>query len=463
MKNLSNSFKKSIKRAKAILGAVGRQLKKHMEWLYGNSKGKKIAAGATAVIVVSIAVLACMLSFSNFAIPVSAPVGVIDGEHKVAEPDDFDVSTEEVEITEESDIAAAPEPGEAESSQASAPEAEGEQSLQSEPLTGISSIKNSYSVYKDKSVKVGVVYTPTYAANKRLNWSSSNTDVAAVDSNGLVTGKAEGTCTVKAVSATNSALWISVSITVSKAPVAADSVYAIKVYKGSQSVCVYKKDDSGKYTVLVKAMTCSTGTGKGETPNANFRILRKYRWKELMGPSWEQYCSAISDSFLFHSIPYNRQNDPSSMSMGGYRSLGRRASHGCIRLACRDAKWIYDNAPIGTPVEIVSGSGPKGSIVPLSSDSYYSGWDPTDPSPNNPYNKNPPKATTTTVKTTTTTIQKTAATTVKTTTKETTKATEKPTTKPTTQVEETKTTTKPTTTTTKPTTTVPKTTTIDDE
>ena len=34
------------------------------------------------------------------------------------------------------------------------------------------------------------------------------------------------------------------------------------------------------------------------------------------------------------------------------RKLGRRASHGCIRLTVEDAKWIYDNCPAGTTVII---------------------------------------------------------------------------------------------------------------
>lgn len=154
-------------------------------------------------------------------------------------------------------------------------------------------------------------------------------------------------------------------------------------------------------------MTCSTGTPGNDTPVTTFKILRKYRWKELMGPTWEQYCSSLSSSYLFHSIPYNKKNDPSSISTGAYNALGRKASHGCIRLACIDAKWIYDNCPIGTKVQIVSESGPKGTKVPINSDSYYAGWDPTDPDPNSPYNKRPPSKTTTTTKATTTTAKPT--------------------------------------------------------
>ena len=32
--------------------------------------------------------------------------------------------------------------------------------------------------------------------------------------------------------------------------------------------------------------------------------------------------------------------------------LGINASHGCVRLALTNAKWIYDNIPVGTKVVI---------------------------------------------------------------------------------------------------------------
>ena len=51
---------------------------------------------------------------------------------------------------------------------------------------------------------------------------------------------------------------------------------------------------------------------------------------------------------LFHSITFNSHKGHS----GSVSSLGRKASHGCIRLSIEDAKWIYDNCPMGTTVVI---------------------------------------------------------------------------------------------------------------
>ncbi len=41
--------------------------------------------------------------------------------------------------------------------------------------------------------------------------------------------------------------------------------YFVVVYKGSQSVVVYGKDDNGDYTKSVKTFTCSTGKKSSPT------------------------------------------------------------------------------------------------------------------------------------------------------------------------------------------------------
>ena len=46
------------------------------------------------------------------------------------------------------------------------------------------------------------------------------------------------------------------------------------------------------------------------------------------------------------------------MNVSSYKALGKRASHGCIRLSVPDAKWIYDNIGKGTVVSIIEGMEP---------------------------------------------------------------------------------------------------------
>lgn len=160
---------------------------------------------------------------------------------------------------------------------------------------------------------------------------------------------------------------------------AATNNYYIKVNKGTNVVTVYKSDGT-PYT----AFTASTGYA---TPIGTFHTMAKYRWWELDGPSWGQYCTRITGSILFHSVWYYQDRTPSSQSYTQYNKLGTTASHGCCRLTVAASKWIYENCPTGTKVIIFNGTSkddPLGKPQTIKV-SGYMGWDPTDPDSANPY------------------------------------------------------------------------------
>lgn len=171
--------------------------------------------------------------------------------------------------------------------------------------------------------------------------------------------------------------------------VAADShPYLIKVNRQMNCITIYEKDKNGEYTVPIKAMTCSTGGSN--TLLGTYKTPAKYRWKLLMGDVWGQYSTRIVGGILFHSVWYY-EKDPSTLSARQYNKLGSTASHGCIRLSVIDAKWIYDNCPLGTTVIIYDSKdpGPLGKPEALKVPS-TTGWDPTDPNSQNPWkNKKP--------------------------------------------------------------------------
>lgn len=168
---------------------------------------------------------------------------------------------------------------------------------------------------------------------------------------------------------------------------AADKYY-IKVNYGAQVVTVYTKDSNGKYTKPVKAMICSTGT---YTPKSGtYRTLGKGNWWPLMGGVYGQYSTWICGDILFHSVPYLKKGDKSSLEYWAYDQLGKRVSMGCVRLTTKDALWIYNNCAIGTQVEFYSSSNPgplgKPTAQKISdAPSNIRGWDPTDPDKNNPW------------------------------------------------------------------------------
>ncbi len=163
--------------------------------------------------------------------------------------------------------------------------------------------------------------------------------------------------------------------------------YYIKVNYGAQVVTIYTKDDSGNYTVPVKAMVCSTGVA---TPKSGvYTIPRRWEWLGLQGDVYGNYATQITGNILFHSVPYLRKYDPASLEYWEYDKLGTYASAGCVRLTVADAKWIFDNCERGTKVEFYSSSDPgplgKPAAKKISSNVECRNWDPTDSNPDNPW------------------------------------------------------------------------------
>lgn len=161
--------------------------------------------------------------------------------------------------------------------------------------------------------------------------------------------------------------------------------YKLEVVRNQCTVLVYGLDKSGDYSILYHAFVCGPGQ---TTPIGTFRTPFKAAWHPLQG-CWGQYCTQITGNYLFHSSPYNSPNK-NDLSYRLYNQLGTVCSHGCVRLTVADAKWIYDNCPLGTTVSIYNASSlpvPKPSAPWLDISSPNRGWDPTDPDPANPWNK----------------------------------------------------------------------------
>ena len=162
--------------------------------------------------------------------------------------------------------------------------------------------------------------------------------------------------------------------------------YYIKVNYTANCVTIYKKDASGNYTIPVKALICSTGTA---TPTSGvYKTSDKYRWHQLNGGVYGQYCTRITGHILFHSVP-SSSNTPDSLKYVAYDKLGTRASAGCVRLTVEGARWIYNNCASGTYVEFYSSANPgplgKPTAQKISSNVQCRNWDPTDPDPRNPW------------------------------------------------------------------------------
>jgi len=120
--------------------------------------------------------------------------------------------------------------------------------------------------------------------------------------------------------------------------------FKIEVDLGRQKVLVYYRDE------LIREMICSGGTEEKPTPLGEFVTsdkgldfwsgkynMRAYYWIRFNG------------DYLFHSVPFDKDRN---IIEEEYEKLGSPASHGCIRMELDDAKWLYENIPLGTRVII---------------------------------------------------------------------------------------------------------------
>ena len=147
-------------------------------------------------------------------------------------------------------------------------------------------------------------------------------------------------------------------------PDSADALpYYIYVEKGSFTMTIYKKDDAGKYTEIVKTYRIAHGGNK--TPAGLFEISSKQRWHEFLGNEFTQYASVYSEEGLYiHSPLYYGEDNTQLIQRyyNGSKGIGKATTGGCLRMVTEGAKWIFDHCPNGTVVEIVNGS-PEGDDV----------------------------------------------------------------------------------------------------
>ncbi|MEA4923147.1 MAG: L,D-transpeptidase [Eubacteriaceae bacterium] len=166
---------------------------------------------------------------------------------------------------------------------------------------------------------------------------------------------------------------------------AASAKYWLKVNAQRGVVTAYKY--SGGKWKPVRAMLASVGKASTPTVMGTYSMGYKNRWRKIGGPdmggySYGQYVCQITGGYLFHSVWYYTRSKR-TQSSSEFNKLGRPASHGCVRLATIDAKWIYDHCKSGTKITVYKSSkaGPLGKPKALKS---HSGWDPTDPTKGNP-------------------------------------------------------------------------------
>ncbi|NLI54529.1 MAG: SH3 domain-containing protein [Clostridiales bacterium] len=106
-----------------------------------------------------------------------------------------------------------------------------------------------------------VTGTPSNATNKTLNWTSSNTDVATVNSSGKVIAAAKGTAVIRAESTDGSGKYVSCVVTV-------NNIQILNVYLDKSSLDL-SEGDTAKVTATIYPTNATTPTLKWTSSNTS--------------------------------------------------------------------------------------------------------------------------------------------------------------------------------------------------
>jgi lipoprotein-anchoring transpeptidase ErfK/SrfK len=94
---------------------------------------------------------------------------------------------------------------------------------------------------------------------------------------------------------------------------------------------------------VVLTALVSTGVRRYPTPPGEYRILRKVRIQAMSGPGYYvpnvEWVSYFLDGYAIHGTYW-------------HNNFGHPMSHGCVNMRNEDARWIYEWAPLGTPVSV---------------------------------------------------------------------------------------------------------------
>lgn len=134
------------------------------------------------------------------------------------------------------------------------------------------------------------------------------------------------------------------------------AAYFFEVDINNQVVKVWKYNEETKdYTDLDRVFLCATGTTTYPTPLGTFTLTGR-RSAHAKFPTWgggeARYWTKITDEIAFHSVLYSDSSDPMTLKVSSLTGLGKRGSHGCIRLTVADARWIYERVEEGMQVWI---------------------------------------------------------------------------------------------------------------
>ena len=144
-----------------------------------------------------------------------------------------------------------------------------------------------------------------------------------------------------------------------------DFPYYLYVEKGSFTLTIYEKDENFEYTKIYKQYRIAHGGNK--TPNGKFELTdRRERCHHFPKGGDVQFAVAYKGNLYTHSPLYAADQNPRNMwpkYYDGEKGIGTASTGGCLRMVTEAARFIYENCPPGTILEIVNGN-PRGTTSP---------------------------------------------------------------------------------------------------
>ena len=126
----------------------------------------------------------------------------------------------------------------------------------------------------------------------------------------------------------------------------------VVVDRSTQTATVYQDDQP------IKTFNVCTGKPSTQSDLGTFVIYLRYNSTTMRGPGYVtpnvRWVSYYNGGEGFHAAPWNT----TGIATG---DPGSHGSHGCVNMYEADAKWIYDNVPAGSVVQVV-GAMPSGPV-----------------------------------------------------------------------------------------------------
>ncbi|HEU0114514.1 MAG TPA: L,D-transpeptidase [Thermomicrobiales bacterium] len=138
-------------------------------------------------------------------------------------------------------------------------------------------------------------------------------------------------------------LFVAGAVVAPTAPAGARAQKAILVSLSRQTMWVYKGED------VVLTSLVSTGRAGFETPTGTFQILSKLPSQTMEGVIGGEYYNVPN----VPNVMYFTNEGHALHGTYWHNNFGTPMSHGCVNLPMDVAAWLYNWAPIGTPVYIV--------------------------------------------------------------------------------------------------------------